>query len=303
MVRAARMLVFLVLLCLFCVGAMAGEKVDMVKEFGTSRSGEIHTGYVFIDHRYVEGPYVVERRGLEIYINGHKVRKAPPWPPYDYSVKEDPGDPPEGSSPLDTTRKGQDSRDRYWSRKWRYLVTHHEFDEALSKMLDVYRKCPRVRKMVQDKDYRSEIHLEDDTGKKRIVTLDRAALSLPPTKKEMLTGFGVSKSLFVDLLENGGLLALVPGQDAMANRREAGRVIGILLSDTSREEKNKELAKGDMVRSTSQFEKIVDEFKPTPELLERFNRPMPEREPRKTEPAEPDEEGALDQVSPATQLP
>ena len=41
-----------------------------VKKFGVNRGTPIYDGFIFRDGKYIEAPYVVERWGLDIYING-----------------------------------------------------------------------------------------------------------------------------------------------------------------------------------------------------------------------------------------
>ncbi len=57
-------------------GIPAGAPEDypeLISWFGYSRSEPIWSGYLFVEGRYIDAPYVVEQRGREIYVNGHRV--------------------------------------------------------------------------------------------------------------------------------------------------------------------------------------------------------------------------------------
>jgi len=65
-----------------------------VKELGGITGTSINSGFIFIDGRYLDAPYIVSRKGLGIFVNDVFVKKsAVQWPPVDMRVKEDPGFP------------------------------------------------------------------------------------------------------------------------------------------------------------------------------------------------------------------
>ena len=274
-------LVFAMPLGLLSTHAPAADNAAAIKEFGISKGEPINSGYLFLDHRYVEGPYVVERRGLDIYINGHLVRRSPEWPPYDYRVAEDPGEPPPGSSPLDPSPQGEDPSDGYWSRKWRYLSSHRDYETAKAVMVDAYRKCSKLREVILDEEDPFGVTVVDETGRRVSIGLTPFENDQFPvlTRDEILAIAESSESYFVRLLGAGFLLALIEGQEIIIGGGEKGarRMIGILLSRASNEEKLRNLDKDSLRRDTRQIDEIFKRFKPSPEirrkLEEKLNAP------------------------------
>ncbi|MFO7871562.1 MAG: hypothetical protein R6V03_09050 [Kiritimatiellia bacterium] len=69
----------------------------LTNRFGRSWSDPIYTGYLLVDGRYIDAPYVVEQRGYKIMVNGVQVERVDPRcvlpsPPPE-PVTEDPGMP------------------------------------------------------------------------------------------------------------------------------------------------------------------------------------------------------------------
>ena len=100
--RSLRGLKFVGVLALLALAGFAYADTSAVDEFGVATSEPIELSAFFSAGKYIEAPYVVERRGLEVYINDILVHPGPEWPIYDFTVPTDPGDPPPGSSPFDT---------------------------------------------------------------------------------------------------------------------------------------------------------------------------------------------------------
>ena len=61
----------IILMSLFFAAALHAEDL-MVERFGMSRAEPVYTGYVFINGRYLDAPYIVEQRGVGLFINGHR---------------------------------------------------------------------------------------------------------------------------------------------------------------------------------------------------------------------------------------
>ena len=92
-----------------CVSAPAEDVL------GRHAGDPVHAGFFFSEGKFVAPPYVVERSGTAILINGIKVRSGRRWP----SAKaEDPGDPPPGSR----------ADGPYWERKWYFLRQRLPYD-------------------------------------------------------------------------------------------------------------------------------------------------------------------------------
>jgi hypothetical protein len=115
----------------------AADNAAAIVDFGIDPGPRLDHGIVFIETAYLPPPFAVERRGLGILINGHLVFAGCEWPPFDFSVPNDPGDPPKGLSPLDAVPG--DRRMGYWNRKARYLKTHFDRPTARARLIDTLR--------------------------------------------------------------------------------------------------------------------------------------------------------------------
>lgn len=130
--------------------APATNPRDPVAVLGKSASEPLNSGFLFIDGEYIESPYVISRRGLDICINDRLVRKGRDWPPYDLRVLQDPGEPPPGSSPFDRTPPGGDSRDMYWQRKTRYITGTSTRENFLERMIELYKRSTEIASVEPD---------------------------------------------------------------------------------------------------------------------------------------------------------
>ncbi len=278
----------IMLLGLWCTYAPAADNAAAIKDFGISKGKPINRGVLFYDCKLVKAPYAVERRGLDIYINGLLVSRSPEWPPYNYAVDKDPGDPPPGSSPLDPTPKREDPRDDYWSRKWRYLASHCEYETAKGMMLELYRGCPRLRQVAVDEEVPFLVLVVDEKGKETTLGLEPLTRwrQKPRTKDEVLADAESGKSYYEELLSVGVLFALVRGEEVIVSGQDARRIVKILLSEADAKEKLQQLEKEDLTQGSAQFDKIIGHFKASPDLLEKLDSPKMERpkpEPRNTD--------------------
>ena len=94
----------------------ATDNSATIKQFGIVEGAAVDLGCLVWNGQYIEGPYVVSRRGLDIFVNGIRIQRGPQWPPMDYRVTTDPGDPPLNTSPF----VGKQAERDLWSKKWRY---------------------------------------------------------------------------------------------------------------------------------------------------------------------------------------
>jgi hypothetical protein len=222
---------------------------QIVKEFGIKKSKPINQGFFFYEGKYIDAPYIVERRGLDVYINDIRVRKGPEWPPYDYAVEQDPGEPPPGSSPFDPPPPGVDPRDNYWSNKWGYLRTHYDLKTAQDKMIDTYRKCPDFVE-VRWEEEGSLVALIDESGKKHFIDLR------PPTRRLK------PPSVAIFRFEKGGELGF-SGEDAV-------KALEILLSEATADEKVRAFEEMTSKPGLLWFQQMVTGFKANPQLADRL---------------------------------
>ncbi len=212
---------------------------DPVAEFATAKSEPINTGFFFFDGKYIEAPYVVERKGLSIYINECCVSKGSEWPPYDWRVSEDPGDPPADHSPLGPAVKGIDPRDGYWARKARYLWQHYDEATAREMLIAAYKASPAVTDVAIDPET-GWPRVTDKDGKSSLIMMSVWPEHLvgPPSRQEYLDGAESRREHWSWLLRRPTMALFVKGGSSSAFQGQAGlEMIGVLTSDKSPEEK------------------------------------------------------------------
>ena len=74
---------------------LKAAETAMLADFGREVFLVMDGAMLFIDGDYVAPPYTVERRGLNVYVNGHPWRVSIYWPPLkEKPVYHDPGPPP-----------------------------------------------------------------------------------------------------------------------------------------------------------------------------------------------------------------
>jgi len=273
----------LLLLCVLPATGVAANRYSP-DEFGTVKGEPLDTGFFFHEGCYIEAPYVVERRGLDVYINAILVDRGPHSALYEYRVETDPGDPPAGSSPFDKPPAGTDLRDTYWSRKWRYLYSHYDYDTATKKMFDTWRQGADVSD-VSWSEHEGVACVTDNKGRKRLVSLsldDGGYANNQPSKEDILKQIEHNRlheekrlSSRVLYFNNGkGGAVIIGGEQAI-------KTLEILVSEMSRAEKIEALqnagvlSPGEAGRLDSW---IVADFAQSPQLRERLEWVKAERE-------------------------
>lgn len=258
------------LVVLTCGWAPTKDEIDL----GTNRGTPIETGFFFYHGKYIEAPYVVERRGGALYINDILLYQSREWPPYDETVNTDPGDPPKGFGPLDPIPKGVDPRDTYWARKWRYLVQHYDNpDTVRALMFAAYKNSDRVKDAKRDDELTECIRVTDVTGKTTLMD-GHVHPSEPWTRERIIGERERQKSRLEGVLKHGG--ALMPfssceieldgGPDKMI------ALLDVLLSSATREEKAKALAgPGVFVSIRKVVDELLDNFQSGSQIAERYN--------------------------------
>ncbi|HUT29586.1 MAG TPA: hypothetical protein VMX13_07335 [Sedimentisphaerales bacterium] len=267
--------VLLILLALLWAGTAAADNLAAIRDFGISRSEPIDKSFFFHEGKYIEAPYVVERRGLDIYINDVLIVSGPEYPIYEYKVEQDPGDPPPSSSPFDSYPAGTDLRDVYWSKKWRYLYSHFDHETAKNMMLETYRKSSEIED-VSWSDMEDIVRLVHKDGRNRLVSLSLSgggfALN-PPRKEELLKRVQEEAAFHERRLGRDQLVFKKGGFTRVVRGRRAVKGLEVLLSDASDTDKLKALEEARLIRSGPKGELerwIVTDFQGSPQLAERF---------------------------------
>jgi len=247
---------------------------DAVTVLGIKKSEPIDRSFVFVEGKYVKAPYVVERRGVDIYINNVLIVKGPEWPPYDYRVNEDPGDPPSGTSPIDPVPAGADGRNTYWALKTRYVFQHYDKQAAQQMMLEIYRKCPTFASVdwkPTDPDF---VEVKDQTGRARLLELavDLDYMQAPPSNEQVVESVEISRKCYEGVLSSGDVcLFRFAGAEVIISQDPALRTVSILLSSQTRGDKAKALSAEGISIPSDLAERVVRGFETDTQLLERYD--------------------------------
>ena len=246
-----------------------------IKDFGINHGEPINKGFLFYEGRYIEAPYVVERRGLEIYINDVLMLEGCEWPRYDLRIDKDPGDPPAGvEKPWERPASG-DVRDNYWSRKWRYLEQHFDRKTALQKMKEAYAKSD-IFTDVRSGGREGWFILTDLQGKEKGVFYhDPKSLfggGRPLSREKLLMYYEETKQFYETMLKRDIMLLKLRGGEKYVTGKRADDMIRILLGKGSPEEKIKKLESIHVLTPGADhgFRSIVHNFKATDQLKKRF---------------------------------
>ncbi len=246
---------------------------DPVAEFGTAKSEPIDTGFFFFDGKYIEAPYVVERRGLDTYINDCLVRKGPEWPPYDYRVNEDPGDPPADESPLGPVSKGVDGRNTYWARKTRYLFQHYDGTRARELLIAAYKSSSAVADVAVEGET-ADPSVTDKYGKTAVIDMmvPPMFLSGPPSRGEILRRAEHDSAYMSRSLTGTRALFMTGGLSVEAMGDRAIELIGVLVSHPSLDDRIAALKKlGVIPEGNAIVETLFRSVSYSPQLLSRYD--------------------------------
>lgn len=157
----------LFILCILFAGSVADCTQSAIDKYGQSKGEPIDSGFFFHDDKYIESPYIVERKGLEILINGNKVGFIAE--PYDWRIFEDPGNPPSGLQlPTAIPWTETEFYDGYWGLKYRYLRTNMDEEKANKAFLEIMSKMPSVAKIETDPQNSKHSIIYYTTGKTQI---------------------------------------------------------------------------------------------------------------------------------------
>lgn len=225
------------------------------------------TGFFFWEGKYVPQPYVVVRKGLELFINGISVRKYPGPKPV-LPAAEDPGpDPPPGTSPWDRPL------DPYWPGKWRYLAANYPIAEARTRMMEVYRKSPGVTEVRMSTTIPDVVECLHASGKVQLMQLaEQGNAGIPLTLSQIAKMAENSRRHWEDMLATSEILILYPSFEAGLSDDPAKRMMEILLSDSTTDYKVRVLQQEHLVGlDEERFRHLVANFTATPELRRRFD--------------------------------
>ncbi len=217
---------------------------EHVEVFGEKTGEPVKEGLLFVDGRYVEGPYRVAWRGASIYVNETRLRRMRiQWPPFRVEVDRDPGMP----SGLNRDSRFEDDAgpNPHRNQKLRYLYQHYPREVAKKMMIEYFRALPYVKEVRPFEPDWSTIEIESQSGRKTLFSLPgaiSASAMRTPTRDDVIQWLererkGLEDQLRADMCvfsyENG-LTTSVAGQKAAET---LPLVVRTLQSDKGIEEK------------------------------------------------------------------
>ena len=248
-----------------------------VEDLGVTKGDPIETGFLFVDGRHIDAPYIVERRGVDIYVNGVMVSPGPEYPPYDYRVATDPGDPPADISPVRPLPPGVDERAAYWARKARYVFQHYQEVTARAIMVDTYGKSPFIWKVTINPDTPDtmKIMAKDGDSYAKVFFSRPEHSQPPPTPDQVLKAVEKTRLCWEGFLK-GQTTVIFCGKGAQlgATREKALAMLDALMRAATLDDKVDAVGRAfpSLVLSDG-VRGMLRDFNVTPRLTERYAAP------------------------------
>ncbi|MBN2589056.1 MAG: hypothetical protein JXA96_04285 [Sedimentisphaerales bacterium] len=237
----------------------------------TSISEPIYSGFFFFKGKYIELPYIVKRQGVDIYINDVLVNQGPKDEVYDYSVDEDPGNPPPGISPFDSAPEGTDRRDNFYLKKSRYLYSHYDNETAKKMIFEMYKKCTELENVRWNGS--NAITVFDKKREKELIIFlsnNYTIVDVNQQKKKLIERIEKTKRQYEKQLLNDSLSFEFDGFSLEPRRSDGLDAIKILLSDENDSEKFTKLDQVLYHGIQEQLPWIVTNFEYSHQLEERI---------------------------------
>lgn len=139
----------LIMAAMFTLSSLADDALQQ-ERFGITRSEPVYSGYVFVNGHYVDAPYVIEQRGVGLFVNGHRYWRLVEerWFPGQYQTPlyEDPGTPDD----IDEETSIRSAIDHPVSRKkeqyWRTMELSD--NDYIRRYIDYYNSLPNIAEVV-----------------------------------------------------------------------------------------------------------------------------------------------------------
>ena len=248
--------------------------------FGEKQGEPINSGFVFEDGTYVDAPYVISRRGVDIYVNDVKAATPVRWPPMDYDDKK-----PEMPKGLTKNSTFEDLEDRNMpgeslDRKMvRWLLRHHDEDEAKKLIIEYYKSLPFVKDVKPATDVvdaRNTVSISTWDGKGNRFMAIGGYVYRPSTPEHSLKTLEKVCARMEDRLKKGECIFLFSdsGELAFGSRKAAmdlPAIVRTLRSDKPKDQKIKELQNLTLLPPSfpEKWEVLVTGFSASSQLDER----------------------------------
>ncbi len=243
--------------------------------FGVSVMENVDKGFVFLDGKYLDSPYLISRKGLGIFINNILFNRPERWPINIPSGDMDPDFPPEINS---ETSINDDIVHNYLAQKFAYLQKHHSREEEIQIMKNVLVNLPFVTRAEVDEKNSTILHITTTEG----LTVAMALYSfrgrqIGYKKEDVKQRIEDKKDHLINALKNeacyfisgnGGVTRLT--KNTVINKLPD--LIKILRKKASVEEKLKRVQHLNIRIPKSDMMKIIKGFSATKQLEKRLDR-------------------------------
>lgn len=244
-----------------------------VDEFGSSDSKTVHQGFMFIDGKYIEAPYVIERRGLGVFINGNMIERPQKWPVYMPSAEIDPQLPKEIN---EDSSINDDIVNRYLMDKQAYLHKHHIVEEA-EKMYQVIKDLPFVTQTRLDENNPTIVHFTTTEGHEVSQSLISLGGRVPKMDKDsVLNSVKAKLARYQKGLDRGGCFFIFHdgtrvslSQESIKNKLPA--LIETLCSSESPQTKKYKIGQINLTFTPQNISVLVSNYDQSVQLEMRLN--------------------------------
>lgn len=276
-------LALVLILSLSAYGNEFTDKDFAVDVFGQEESEPIYTGFFFHNGKYIPPPYIVERRGLSVFINDILVHIPIP---YKYEKREIPSELPEIPKTI-TKNSEADDVTKFLSKTALYIQHNYEKKfKATGKSLneitaEYFKKHPCVKDSYPNKDGSIEIELHNGEnfafvrslpGRKRGRLWSSPQLSDEMRLKRLKKGYVYSYWEKVDMLKRNSLLiglrTFLPVRGESLPD-EIYEFVSILNSNLSKKKKIRKLDKFNFSNEDVLNPLLVKNYQYSKELTER----------------------------------
>lgn len=247
-----------------------------IEVFGEKRGEPIYSGFIFKDGVYLKAPYVVSRRGVEIFLNNFRVRSylGLEWPPLDWEWEDKI---PEIPKEFTKTTSIKELEANGWDGVMlRWVQRHYDKKKAKELVAEYYKKLPFIKTIERKGEL---LLLTTWSGGTMKLDLDEEfgfQVYRPPTPEQtwqVIEGF---RKYWEKRLRNGesfflshdSVLFSVGTKETATN---LATIVGILQSNSSKDQKMKELNKyTHFPQDASVWDIWFNKFSASPQLKKRI---------------------------------
>ncbi len=256
----------------------------LIQEFGQERT-EIRDGAVLImNGAYAPEPYIVERRGLNLYLNGQPI--STPWEhwpiPDPELIEENPSEPPNGGNPI-TFYKPEtkcEAAHAFWNAKEMYYIQHFPKEEATRRLVADLEKASQQ----EDADWKVRYNpAYFHEGCFDIVSADGEAISWglgdwppppKPTNEELLQDIrGKYESQVRELKTRHYYISVTKGDSGLTQFSEPFLMIfDLMMTDLPYEQRLEKAKQSGYKDWEGYYPHLLRTIEPAPELLAKIAR-------------------------------